>query len=197
MREIGLDVHRDFCEVAICEAGEICSSGSVQLLLALIQSGERVQAGEWPPGCRGWPANSSDSVQPYCKSPRLPGPRYHVSGNTRPLFHSPGNGLSAWQGLTCVREGPLLELAGRWVLRTEEDRLKVVGFVTVPICETLDLRLDDDVQLMRDPGDRSQDRGTCINGPQCLLVGRDATMHDPIANVPELRCRSAHGRGDL
>ena len=53
MREIGLDVHRDFCEVAICEAGEICSSGSVQLLLALIQSGERVQAGEWPPGCRG------------------------------------------------------------------------------------------------------------------------------------------------
>jgi transposase len=30
MREIGLDVHRDFCEVAIWEAGELCSAGRVE-----------------------------------------------------------------------------------------------------------------------------------------------------------------------
>lgn len=30
MRAIGLDVHRDFCEVAIAEAGEIRSAGRVE-----------------------------------------------------------------------------------------------------------------------------------------------------------------------
>jgi transposase len=30
MRDIGLDVHRDFCEVAICEAGEIRSEGRIR-----------------------------------------------------------------------------------------------------------------------------------------------------------------------
>ena len=30
MREIGLDVHRDFCEVAIAEAGEVRSAGRVE-----------------------------------------------------------------------------------------------------------------------------------------------------------------------
>ena len=30
MREIGLDVHRDFCEVAICEAGEVRSAGRIK-----------------------------------------------------------------------------------------------------------------------------------------------------------------------
>ena len=29
MRFIGLDVHRDFCEVAICEDGEVRSAGRV------------------------------------------------------------------------------------------------------------------------------------------------------------------------
>ena len=30
MRSIGLDVHRDFCEVAIAEAGEVRLAGRVQ-----------------------------------------------------------------------------------------------------------------------------------------------------------------------
>jgi transposase len=30
VRDIGLDVHRDFCEVAICEAGEIRSAGRIE-----------------------------------------------------------------------------------------------------------------------------------------------------------------------
>jgi len=30
MRFIGLDVHRDFCEVAIAEAGEVRPAGRVQ-----------------------------------------------------------------------------------------------------------------------------------------------------------------------
>jgi transposase len=30
MRDIGLDVHRDFCEVAIWEAGELCSAGRIE-----------------------------------------------------------------------------------------------------------------------------------------------------------------------
>ena len=30
MREIGLDVHREFCEVAIAEAGEIRSAGRIE-----------------------------------------------------------------------------------------------------------------------------------------------------------------------
>jgi transposase len=30
VREIGLDVHRDFCEVAICEAGEVRSAGRIK-----------------------------------------------------------------------------------------------------------------------------------------------------------------------
>ena len=29
-RSIGLDVHRDFCEIAICEAGRVRSAGRVQ-----------------------------------------------------------------------------------------------------------------------------------------------------------------------
>src|SRR4051794_22103802 len=29
VRAIGLDVHRDFCEVAICEAGEVRSAGRI------------------------------------------------------------------------------------------------------------------------------------------------------------------------
>jgi hypothetical protein len=30
VRDIGLDVHRDFCEVAIAEAGEIRSAGRIE-----------------------------------------------------------------------------------------------------------------------------------------------------------------------
>ena len=30
MRDIGLDVHRDFCEVAIWEAGELRSAGRIE-----------------------------------------------------------------------------------------------------------------------------------------------------------------------
>ncbi len=28
-RAVGLDVHRDFCVVAICDAGEVCAAGRV------------------------------------------------------------------------------------------------------------------------------------------------------------------------
>src|SRR6266511_6317739 len=31
MRSIGLDIHRDFCEVAIAEAGEIRSAGRIKM----------------------------------------------------------------------------------------------------------------------------------------------------------------------
>ena len=31
MRSIGLDIHRDFCEVAIAEAGEIRSAGRIEM----------------------------------------------------------------------------------------------------------------------------------------------------------------------
>ena len=29
MKAVGLDIHRDFCEVAFMEAGELCSAGRV------------------------------------------------------------------------------------------------------------------------------------------------------------------------
>ena len=37
MRAIGLDVHRDFCEVAIAEGGEVRSAGRVETKPAALE----------------------------------------------------------------------------------------------------------------------------------------------------------------
>ena len=37
MRDIGLDVHRDFCEVAICEDGELRSAGRIETTPAALE----------------------------------------------------------------------------------------------------------------------------------------------------------------
>jgi hypothetical protein len=37
VRSIGLDVHRDFCEVAIVEAGEVRSAGRIETTPAAVE----------------------------------------------------------------------------------------------------------------------------------------------------------------
>jgi transposase len=61
-RAVGLDLHRDFCEVAICEEGVVCSAGRVmttpealEVLGASLEPTDRVamevSGGSFSDGC--------------------------------------------------------------------------------------------------------------------------------------------------
>ena len=43
MRAIGLDVHRDFCEIAIVEEARVSSAGRIETTPAAVRAGEALE----------------------------------------------------------------------------------------------------------------------------------------------------------
>ena len=79
MRSIALDVHRDFCEVAIKDGGEVRSAGRIKTSAERARAVRPKPGVRRPGGARGERAGASDSAR--ARAPRRPGgDRQHPQG---------------------------------------------------------------------------------------------------------------------